>query len=294
MTTPPFGRVLTAMVTPFTPDGAVDLTRAAELADRLVSQGNDGLVISGTTGEAPTTTREEKSELLRAVVDAVGSRAHVIAGVGTNNTVDSIDLARDAEKAGATGLLSVTPYYSKPPQAGIVAHTLAVTESTALPVMLYDIPGRAGIALEQSTVVELARHEQVVAVKDAKLDLESTSWVLLQTDLAYYCGHDPWTLPMLALGAVGVVGTSTHVVAERTGQLIEAFLAGDIATARTLHEGMLPIYSGIFRTQGAILVKAALALLGFPVGGLRLPQVEATADEIAQLRLDLAAAGVLA
>jgi 4-hydroxy-tetrahydrodipicolinate synthase len=289
----PFGRVLTAMVTPFTPDGGVDLARAGELAERLVSQGNDGLVISGTTGEAPTTHRAEKSDLLRAVVDAVGGRAHVVAGVGSNDTVHTLAMAQDAEKAGATGLLVVTPYYNKPPQAGVIAHITRVADATDLPVMLYDIPGRSGIPLAESTIVELAAHPRIVALKDAKLDLESTSHVLRQTDLAYYSGHDPWTLPLLALGAVGVVGTSTHVVGQRTQDMVQAFLAGDVVRARELHEGMLPVYSGIFRTQGTILVKAALALLGFPVGGVRLPQVEATAAEIAQLELDLRAAGVL-
>jgi 4-hydroxy-tetrahydrodipicolinate synthase len=281
------------MVTPFTSDGDVDLKRAGELAARLVDEGNDGLVVSGTTGEAPTTHRAEKSDLLRAVVDAVGGRAQVVAGVGSNDTVHAVGMAQDAEKAGATGVLVVTPYYNKPPQAGVIAHVKTVAEATDLPAMLYDIPGRAGIAMAQSTIVELAAHPQVVGMKDAKLDLESTSWVLRETDLAYYCGHDPWTLPMLALGAVGVVGTSTHVVARRTQDMIAAFLGGDHEAARTLHEGMLPIYSGIFRTQGTILVKAALALLGFGVGGVRLPLVEATSEEVAQLKADLQAAGVL-
>jgi 4-hydroxy-tetrahydrodipicolinate synthase len=291
--TAPFGRVLTAMVTPFRPDGSLDLDRAAELATRLVDEGNDGLVVSGTTGEAPTTHRAEKADLLRAVVDAVGDRAHVVAGVGSNDTAHAVGMAEDAAKAGATGLLLVTPYYSKPPQAGVVAHVHRVAEATDLPVMLYDIPGRAGIALAESTIVELAAHPQVVAMKDAKLDLESTSAVLRATDLAYYSGQDALTLPLLAIGAVGVVGTSTHVVAGRTQEMVQAFLAGDVARARELHESVLPIYTGIFRTQGTILVKAALALLGFPVGGVRLPLVEATDDEVAQLRADLVEAGVL-
>jgi 4-hydroxy-tetrahydrodipicolinate synthase len=292
MTTPPFGRVLTAMVTPLTATGSVDLARAAELAVRLVDDGNDGLVISGTTGEAPTTHRDEKADLLRAVVEAVGDRAHVVAGVGSNDTVHSVGMAVDAAKAGASGLLVVTPYYNKPPQAGVIAHTTAVAEATDLPVMLYDIPGRSGIALAEATILALAAHPQVVAIKDAKLDLESTSRVLAQCDLAYYSGHDPWTLPLLAIGAVGVVGTSTHLVAGRTKAMVEAFLAGDVATARSLHEAMLPIYTGIFRTQGTILVKAALKLLGFGVGGVRLPLVEATEAEVAQLRDDLTAAGI--
>ena len=290
----PFGRVLTAMVTPFTADGALDADRAAELAVRLVEQGNDGLVISGTTGEAPTTSDAEKEQLLRAVVDAVGDRASVVAGVGTNNTAHSVELARTAEKAGAAGVLVVTPYYNKPPQEGVIAHTREVVEAVDLPVMLYDIPGRSGIALSTETIVRLAEHERVVALKDAKLDLEATSWVLSRTDLAYYCGHDPWTLPMLSIGAVGVVGTSTHVSATRTRELVEAFVAGDVARARALHEELLPIYSGIFRTQGTILVKAALDLLGIPVGGVRLPLVAATDAERDVLRADLVAAGVLA
>jgi 4-hydroxy-tetrahydrodipicolinate synthase len=289
----PFGRVLTAMVTPFRADGSLDLDRAGALASRLVDEGNEGLVISGTTGEAPTTTDSEKEQLLRAVVDAVGDRASVVAGVGTNNTAHSVELARSAEKAGVTGLLVVTPYYNKPPQAGVIAHTRAVVDSVDLPVMLYDIPGRSAIALETDTIVELAAHERIVAVKDAKLDLEATAWVLARTDLAYYCGHDPWTLPMLAIGAVGVVGTSTHLSAGPTRELVTAFATGDVAGARALHDRLLPIYSGIFRTQGTILVKAALELVGFPVGSVRLPLVEATRDQIAVLRDDLVAAGLL-
>ena len=288
----PFGRVLTAMVTPFRADGALDLDRAGELATRLVDAGNDGLVISGTTGEAPTTTDAEKESLLRAVVDAVGDRAHVVAGVGTNNTSHSVELARTAEKAGASGLLVVTPYYNKPPQAGVIAHTRAVVDAVDLPALLYDIPGRSAIALETETIVTLAEHERIVGMKDAKLDLEATAWVLARTDLAYYCGHDPWTLPMLAIGAVGVVGTSTHVTAGPTRDLIDAFAGGDVARARQLHEQLLPIYSGIFRTQGTILVKAALELLGFPVGPVRLPLVEATEEQVAVLREDLVAGGV--
>jgi 4-hydroxy-tetrahydrodipicolinate synthase len=281
------------MVTPFTEEGTVDYQRAGELAARLVDEGNDGLVISGTTGEAPTTHRAEKSDLLRAVVDAVGDRAHVVAGVGSNDTTHAVSMAEDAAKAGATALLCVTPYYNKPPQAGVLAHVRRVAGATDLPVMLYDIPGRTGLALAERTIVELAEHPQIVALKDAKLDLESTSHVLRETDLAYYSGQDALTLPLMSLGGVGVVGTSTHLVARRTKQMVAAFLSGDPDRARSLHEGMLPIYTGIFRTQGTILVKAALGLLGFPVGGVRLPLVEATDAEVEQLKADLAAAGVL-
>ena len=291
--TAPFGRVLTAMVTPFAADGSVDLKQAAALADRLVAQGNDGLVVSGTTGEAPTTTRAEKADLLRAVVDSVGGRAAVLAGVGTNDTAHSVELAQDAAKAGATGLLAVTPYYSKPPQEGVIAHTLAVAESTDLPVMLYDIPGRTGIELRHETLLTLAAHSQVVAVKDAKDDLGATARLLAESDLAVYCGTDALNLPSLSIGAVGMVSVVSHVVTPQLVELVEAYVGGDVARAAAINRALQPVYTGLFRTQGAILTKAALALLGFSVGGVRLPLVEATAAQVALLRDDLAAGGLL-
>ena len=287
----PFGRVLTAMVTPFTADGGLDLDGAAVLARHLVDQGNDGLVISGTTGESPTTSDEEKRRLLRTVVEAVGGRASVVAGVGTADTAHSVALARAAAGAGADGVLLVTPYYNKPPQAGVVAHCTAVADATDLPVMLYDVPGRTGLAMTTDTVLRLAEHPRVVAMKDAKLDLEATSTVLRETDLAYYSGHDPWTLPLLSIGAVGVVGTSTHFTAGGTRRLVEAFLAGDVAGALALHRALLPAYTGVFRAPGTVLVKAGLRELGLPAGPVRLPLVDATEAEVAVLRADLAAAG---
>jgi len=292
--TAPFGRVLTAMVTPFAADGSVDLKQAAALADRLVSEGNDGLVVSGTTGEAPTTHRNEKVDLLRAVVDAVGGRAQVLAGVGSNDTAHAVLMAQDAAKAGATGLLSVTPYYSKPPQAGIIAHTLEIAESTDLPVMLYDIPGRTGVPLTHETLVTLARHPQVVALKDAKDDLAATTKVLAETDLVVYSGTDALNLPLLAIGAVGMVSVISHVVTPRLVEMVQAYDAGDVARAAGINLSLEPVWTGMFRTQGAILTKAALALLGFPVGGMRLPLVEATPEQVAVLRDDLTAGGVLA
>lgn len=288
----PFGRVLTAMVTPFTAQGELDLEGAAALATWLVDQGNDGLVLNGTTGEAATTSDEEKSRLLRAVVEAVGGRASVLAGVGTNDTAHSVHLAQAAAAAGVDGLLLVTPYYNKPPQAGVIAHCERVASSTDLPVMLYDIPGRSAIPMETATIVQLAAHPRIVAMKDAKLDLEATSWVLRETDLAYYSGHDPATLPLLSIGAVGVVGTSTHLCASQTVELVEAFLAGDAARALELHRQLLPLYSGIFRTQGTILVKAALRELGLPAGPVRLPLVDATDHEVAVLHDDVIRAGL--
>jgi 4-hydroxy-tetrahydrodipicolinate synthase len=289
----PFGRVLTAMVSPFDVAGGLDLEAAARLATYLVDeQANDALVINGTTGEAPTTTDGEKADLVRVVVEAVGDRAQVVAGVGTFDTVHSIHLADQAAKAGAHGLLVVTPYYSKPPQAGIVAHFRAIADSSDLPIVVYDIPGRTGTPIETDTMITLAAHERIVAVKDAKGDLAASSRVLAETDLAYYAGDDAMTLPLLAVGGVGVVGTSTHFSGARTAELIRAYEAGDVARARAAHAALLPIYTGIFRTQGVILVKAGLALQGRAVGGVRLPLVDATDHQISHLRTDLIEAGL--
>ncbi|WP_329108427.1 4-hydroxy-tetrahydrodipicolinate synthase [Micromonospora sp. NBC_01699] len=289
----PFGRLLTAMVTPFTADGSLDLDGAARLATYLVDeQANDALVISGTTGESPTTTDAEKERLLRAVVEAVGDRARVVAGVGTNDTRHTIELAASAEKAGAHGLLVVTPYYSKPPQAGLVRHFTAVADATELPILLYDIPHRAGVPIAAETLVRLAEHERIVGVKDAKSDLADTSWVISRTDLAFYSGEDALTLPSLAIGAVGLVGTSTHFTGALTKQLIEAYDRGEHDTALLLHRRLLPLFTGIFRTQGTILVKAGLAVSGLPAGPVRPPLVDATEAELAQLRADCADAGL--
>jgi 4-hydroxy-tetrahydrodipicolinate synthase len=293
MSSPPFGRLLTAMVTPLAADASVDLDAAAGLASYLVDEmGNDGLVISGTTGESPTTSDAEKSDLLRVVRDAVGDRATILAGVGTFDTEHTLELAATAAKLGADGLLVVTPYYSKPPQAGILEHFRRVADSTDVPVMLYDIPGRAGVAIATDTMQRLAEHPRIVAVKDAKGDLPASARVIAKSELAYYSGDDAMTLPLLSIGAVGVVGTSTHFSAVGTRQLIEAYLAGDVETALRLHQQLLPIYTGIFATQGCILVKAGLKLLGHDVGGVRSPLIEATSTEIEGLRSALAAAGL--
>ncbi|MEV0152291.1 4-hydroxy-tetrahydrodipicolinate synthase [Micromonospora sp. NPDC050686] len=289
----PFGRVITAMATPFTADGSLDLDGAALLAAHLVDeQGNDALVINGTTGESPTTTDAEKECLIRTVVEAVGDRAQVVAGVGTNDTRHTIELAAAAEKAGAHGLLVVTPYYNKPPQSGLLRHFTAVADAAGLPIMLYDIPGRAGVAIGTDTLLRLAEHDRIVALKDAKGDLAATSWVTSRSELAVYSGEDALTLPLLAVGAVGVVGTSTHFSGLDTLRMIEAYELGDSAGALALHQRLLPLYTGIFRTQGIILVKAGLAALGLPSGPVRPPLVDATADELAQLRADCAAAGL--
>jgi 4-hydroxy-tetrahydrodipicolinate synthase len=292
----PFGRVLTAMVTPFTADGAaVDLDAAARLAVHLVDQGNDGLVLSGTTGEAPTTTDEEKDALLRTVVEAIGDRAKVVAGVGTNDTSHTVELAKHAEKCGAAGVLVVTPYYSKPSQPGLVQHFRAVADGTGLPVMLYDIPGRSCVPISTDSLLRLAEHPHIVAVKDAKGDLYGTSTVLAETDLAYYSGEDALNLPLLAIGAVGVVSVVSHVCAPRYVQMVDAVAAGDLDTARAMNTAVLPAVRGIMtRIQGAAAAKAALEMVGVTSNrATRLPLVPATDDEVDVLHADLVAAGVL-
>lgn len=291
----PFGRVLTAMVTPFTTDGALDLDAAQKLAARLVDSGCDGLVISGTTGESPTTTDQEKDQLLRAVIDAVGGRAHVVAGVGTNDTHHSIALATAAERAGATGALVVTPYYNKPPQAGLIRHFTAVADATSLPVMLYDIPGRTGIPIETDSLRRLAEHPRIVAVKDAKGDLYAGSKVMSSTDLAFYSGDDALNLPWLAVGAVGVVSVVAHVAARQYADLVAAVQAGDLATARRLHAQLIPAVNAIMskKSQGAIMAKAALQLLGtLPTRTMRGPLIDATDDQVSELRAALTDAGL--
>jgi 4-hydroxy-tetrahydrodipicolinate synthase len=289
----PFGRLITAMITPMHADGALDLEGAARLAAYLVDeQRNDALVINGTAGESPTTTDAEKERLVRIVADTVGDRAHVLAGVGTNNTTHTIELAHAAEKAGATGLLVVTPYYNKPPQTGLIAHFTAVADASGLPILLYDIPHRTGIPIATDTLVRLAEHPRIVGVKDAKSDLTGTSWVTQRSDLAFYSGDDVLTLPMLSIGGVGVVGTSTHFIGASTKEMILAYENGDVAAATALHRWLLPLFTGIFRTQGTILTKAGLNRLGLPAGPVRLPLVNATDAEVAQLIADAAAAGV--
>jgi 4-hydroxy-tetrahydrodipicolinate synthase len=291
----PFGRVLTAMVTPFDADGALDLARAEELAAHLVELGNDGLVVNGTTGEGPTTSDVEKAELVRAVVGAVGGRATVVAGAGTYDTAHSVHLARDAEKAGAHGLLVVTPYYSRPPQSGLRRHFTAVADATDLPVMLYDIPPRSIVPIEADTLRALAEHPRIVAVKDAKGDLFASSEVMARTELAYYSGDDALNLAHLTQGAAGVVSVVAHVAAARYAAMMDAVSAGDLPEAIRLHRQLLPAVRAIMtRTQGAIMAKAAAQLAGaLNSRAVRSPLVEATEEQVVELRADLVAAGLL-
>jgi 4-hydroxy-tetrahydrodipicolinate synthase len=292
-TTAPFGRRLTAMITPMSPDGAVDYDGAARLAAYLVDDmRNEGLVLNGTTGEAPTTTDEEKARLIKVVLEAVGDRAKVVAGVGTNITAHTIELARQAERAGASGLLVVTPYYNKPAQDALAAHFSAIADSTGLPMLIYDIPGRTATAVATDTLVKLAGHPRIVGVKDAKGDPAGTSAVLARTDLVYYSGDDAVNLPWLALGAVGWISVTGHVVGDRLAEMLEAFTAGRNADARRIHQEVLPVNVGLFRNQAAVMTKAALDLLGLPGGGVRGPLLPANEAERRQLREDLTAGGV--
>ncbi len=291
----PFGHVLTAMATPFRDDGSLDLDGAEKLASHLVEQGCDGLVLSGTTGESPTTSDAEKEQLLRTVLDSVGDRATVVAGAGTYDTHHTVELARQAEKAGARGLLVVTPFYSRPPQEGLVRHFTAVADATGLPVMLYDIPARTGVAIETETLVRLAEHDRIVAVKDAKGDLFASTEVLARTELAYYSGDDALNLAHLTQGAVGIVSVVAHVAAARYTAMVRAVRAGDLAEAIRLHRELLPAVRGIMtRTQGAIMAKAAVQLTGVIASrAMRSPLVAATDGQVEQLRADLAAADLL-
>ncbi|MGW1341514.1 4-hydroxy-tetrahydrodipicolinate synthase [Kribbella sp. NPDC002412] len=292
----PFGRLTTAMITPFRPDGSLDLDAAQKVAKYLVDRGNDALIVNGTTGEAPTTSDREKVQLLKAVLDAVGDRAKVVAGVGTNDTAHTIECAKQAEAAGVHGLLVVTPYYNKPPQDGLRAHFTAVADATGLPNMVYDIPGRAGVEVRTDTLIALAEHPRIVAVKDAKGDIAGTTKVLANTDLFYYCGADELNLASLAIGAVGIASVVAHVASPEYRQLIDAVVAGDLATAREIDRRVVPAVEAIMtRTQGAIMVKAALKLAGvIEHATLRSPLIEATAEQVDWLTTDLKTAGLIA
>lgn len=291
----PFGSLLTAMVTPMTPDGSVDLEAAARLAVHLVDHGHDGLVLNGTTGEAPTTHAPEKADLVRAVVDAVGERAVVVAGAGSNDTAHAVRMAEQAAEAGAHGLLVVTPYYSRPSQEGVYRHTVAVADSTDLPVMLYDVPGRTVVRYAPATLDRLAGHDRIVAVKDATGDVQGAFAAIRRTGLDWYSGDDGLLLPFLAVGAVGVVSMAAHLVGDAFAAVIRAFGAGDVAGARDAFAEVLPVVDLICGSgNGALRSKLTLSLLGLiPSAAMRLPQVPADEEEVAEVRAALVAAGLL-
>lgn len=287
------GTLLTAMVTPFAPDGSLDIPAAVRLAHHLVDGGCDGLVLSGTTGESPTTTDAEKLALLRAVLEAVGDRARVIAGAGSYDTAHSVHLAKASAAEGAHGLLVVTPYYSRPPQAGLIAHFTAVADATPLPVLLYDIPPRSVIPIEFETLRVLSAHPNIVGVKDAKGDLHGGTQLMAETGLAYYSGDDALNLPWLAMGATGFISVISHLATGQLRDLLSAFASGDLTTARKINVGISPLCNAMSRLGGVTLSKAGLRLQGIEVGDPRLPQVAATAQQIDALAADMRAASVL-
>jgi len=291
----PFGRVLTAMVTPFRDDGSLDLEAAARVAEHLADHGHDGVVVLGTTGESPTVTQDEAGRLVRAVVDAVGERLRVVAGVGSNDTAHSVVLAEQAEKCGADGLLLVTPYYNKPSQEGVAAHFEAVANASGLPVLLYDIPGRTGIAIAEDTYKRVAEHDRIVAVKDAVGDLSRGVRIMMQTGLSVYSGDDDMNLGWLTHGAAGVVSVVGHAAGKEYAAMVAAVDSGDLATALACYRRLVPVVDAVMRrAPGAMMAKAALQLLGvLDNRTMRLPLVPASDDLVAGLRTALADAGLL-
>ncbi|MFF7939061.1 4-hydroxy-tetrahydrodipicolinate synthase [Nocardia gamkensis] len=287
------GTVGVAMVTPFSADGKLDVDAGVALAARLIDRGVDLLAISGTTGESPTTTESEKADLLRAVVDAVGARATVIAGAGTYDTAHSIELARNAQRAGAHGLLVVTPYYSRPSQEGLIAHFTAVADATDLPVTLYDIPGRSVVPIASDTIRKLAEHPRIVAVKDAKGDLNMGAELIASTGLAFYSGDDALNLPWLSVGAAGFISVIGHLAPERLRALLEAYTAGEVVRAREINTTLLPLHAAMARLGGVAMSKGGLRLLGVEVGEPRLPQLMPTGEQLESLAADLRSSGVL-
>jgi 4-hydroxy-tetrahydrodipicolinate synthase len=290
MTSSPFGRVLTAMVTPMSRGGEVDDKGTDSLVDHLLATGHDGIVVNGTTGESSTLSNDESIEMVRRVKQRAGDRAKVVAGVGSNDTSHAVAMARRAADAGADALLLVSPYYNKPTQPGLIAHCRAVADTTDLPVMLYDIPARTGIPFATDTLITLAEHPTIVAVKDAKGDLWGSTHVMAATDLLWFSGEDALNLPLLALGATGVVSVVGHVAGEHYAAMVAAVDRGDLAQARTIHASLVPVVDTIMSTsQGAIMAKAALVELGvIESAAVRLPLVESPPEHLELLRSALA------
>lgn len=285
----PFGHVLTAMITPFTSDGSIDHERAARLARHLVDSGSDGLVVTGTTGESPTLSADEKVALYATVVEAVGGRATVVAGTGTYDTAGSVRLTERAAGVGVGGVLAVTPYYNKPEQAGLVAHFSAIADASDLPVMLYNIPGRTGRRIEIDTLERLAAHPGIVAVKDAVMDVDFTSETCRRVpELAVYSGQDSYTFPMMAVGAIGVVSVVSHLAGRTVRAMVEAVHAGDLPEARRLHLALLPLCWACFLETNPGPVKAAMDRLWEPVGEPRLPLTAASGSTVDAIEAALA------
>jgi 4-hydroxy-tetrahydrodipicolinate synthase len=290
-----FGSLVTAMVTPFREDHTVDLDGAQELASWLVDHGTDAVVVAGSTGESPTLTHKEKSELFRAVGEAIRRRGQLICGTGTYSTAETLELTQAAEDAGADGLLVVTPYYNKPPQRGLIAHFQHVADATDLPVIAYNIPGRTATRIEHDTLLELAKHPNIVAVKDSTGDFQGISRLIAEapSDFEVYSGDDWATFGYVCLGAVGVVSVASHLVGPQIRQMIDLIETGDVAAARKIHESLSPLFNALFVTSNPIPLKAALEMVGQPAGEPRLPLVPATQEERGRVRKALEDAGLL-
>jgi 4-hydroxy-tetrahydrodipicolinate synthase len=296
MTTPRFGRMITAMVTPFDADGGLDLPRAGELVDRLLNTGSDALVVCGTTGESPTVFYDQKLDLFKTVLDAAGGRVPVIANAGDNCTDDSVEFARKVVSLGVDAIMAVVPYYNKPPQEGLYRHFRAIAEAVDVPVILYNIPGRSVINMEPDTILRLAHDcENIVALKQANSDLSQTAAVIdgAPEGFEVLSGDDELTLPMMGLGGSGVISVVAHVAGARFKEMIEAQVAGDHTRALRIHLELLPLMKTLFLTANPILVKKALELQGFSVGGVRLPLVEATDEHTAELERVMRHTGTL-
>lgn len=296
MTTPRFGRMITAMVTPFKEDLSLDLDRAAELANRLVEQGNDGLVVCGTTGESPTVFYDQKVELFRTVVEAVGGRVPIIANAGDNCTDDSVEFAQKVVSLGVDAIMAVVPYYNKPPQEGLYRHFRSIARSVEVPMIIYNIPGRSVINMEPATILRVAREcDNIIAVKQANADLTQVATILAEAPDGFevFSGDDELTLPMMGLGATGVISVVSHVAGPRFKEMIDAQVSGDHTRALRIHLELLPLMKALFMTANPIMVKKALELQGFGVGGVRLPLVEPTAEQIAELERVMRHVGVL-
>jgi 4-hydroxy-tetrahydrodipicolinate synthase len=289
-----FGSVITAMVTPFRGDHAVDYGGAQELASYLLDQGSDAVVVAGSTGESPTLTHKEKAELFRVVGEAVRGRGHLICGTGTYSTAETLELTQAAEDAGADGLLVVTPYYNKPPQRGLVAHFERIADATELPIIAYNIPGRTATRIEHDTLLTLSKKPNIVAVKDSTGDFQRISRLMSEApDFHVYSGDDWATFGYVCLGAVGVVSVASHLVGPQIRQMIELIETGDVAAARKIHESLSPLFNALFVTSNPIPLKAALELVGRPAGVPRLPLVPATSEERDRVRKALEDAGLL-
>ena len=290
-----WGRILTAMVTPFTAEGKLDIDGARKLAVHLVEHGSDGLVVAGTTGESPALTHEEKIELFRAVKEAVGDRAAVIAGTGSNSTAASIELSREAEALGVDGLMLVVPYYNRPSQEGLYQHFKAIAAATSLPIILYNIPSRTGRNMEAATTLRLAALKNIVAVKEASGDLDQATTIIRQApaDFLLYSGDDSLTLPLMAVGGYGIISVAAHVAGEKMQAMVRAFTAGDTRKAAALHQELFPLFKALFVTSNPVPVKEALNMLGLPAGPVRLPLVGASKEEKGKIAAALKETGLL-